>query len=232
MFHCFNDQCIPQAKRCDGVKNCLDGSDEKPPCVLSSSPGSSCIDSEFQCKLTKKCIPLGWVCDGEADCGVSHILGKDISDELQCNVYTDPDLCSANQGRCGDLPECRPLKFFCDGRGHCPDNSDEYDFCLNKTVECAKMKCTHDCAITQFGAQCYCPDGMRALNTSCVDEDECVGIPNGSPCAQFCTNTEGSFDCSCTSGYEKTGYDCLAINGKFDSFRFDQLYMVTNMFFQ
>ena len=45
-----------------------------------------------------------------------------------------------------------------------------------------------------------------------LDINKC--LPNGGrgPCAQNCTNTIGSFYCSCNSGYSLSGYAC---NGKF-----------------
>ena len=46
-----------------------------------------------------------------------------------------------------------------------------------------------------------------------TDINEC--LPNGGlgPCAQICTNTIGSFYCSCQPGYNLSGYAC---NGKHD----------------
>eukprot|EP00731_Ephydatia_muelleri_P016393 Em0009g817a len=46
---------------------------------------------------------------------------------------------------------------------------------------------------------------------TCADNNECS--PNGGkgPCAQICTNTAGSFTCSCNVGYTPSGYNC---NGK------------------
>jgi hypothetical protein len=41
---------------------------------------------QFQCNLTHKCIPLGWICDGEPDCSFSSRMVPDMSDE-------DPQLC-------------------------------------------------------------------------------------------------------------------------------------------
>ena len=45
----------------------------------------------------------------------------------------------------------------------------------------------------------------------CLDINEC--IPNGGlgPCQQNCTNTIGSFICSCQSGYTSSGYNCTGM---------------------
>lgn len=45
----------------------------------------------------------------------------------------------------------------------------------------------HDCIVTKF---CY--------EQLLIDRDEC----QSTPCDHTCTNTEGSFECSCRSGYE------------------------------
>ena len=50
---------------------------------------------------------------------------------------------------------------------------------------------------------------MLLVKYSCVaDINEC--LPNGGrgPCAQNCTNTIGSFQCSCNAGYTLSGYAC------------------------
>jgi hypothetical protein len=44
------------------------------------------------------------------------------------------------------------------------------------------------------------------------DFDEC--LIDGS-CDQVCINENGSFDCQCVSGYEKSDHRCTAINGMY-----------------
>lgn len=107
--------------------------------------------------------------------------------------------------------ECRPLKMFCDGNPDCPNRSDEWDFCASNATGCRSMRCMHACAMTPTGPKCYCPDGRKPLGTQCVDADECE---LDGTCSQICTNTDGSFTCSCVSGYIKNESDCLAVNGK------------------
>lgn len=72
-FTCIIDNmCIPMEFVCDGVKQCVDGSDE----------AMGCMDIEKKCKgfLCKNhhCLTdKSWVCDGSNDCG-------DWSDEKHC----------------------------------------------------------------------------------------------------------------------------------------------------
>ena len=49
---------------------------------------------------------------------------------------------------------------------------------------------------------------IRNIEHSYADVNEC--LPNGGrgPCAQICTNTIGSFSCSCQPGYAASGYAC------------------------
>ena len=41
-----------------------------------------------------------------------------------------------------------------------------------------------------------------------VDVNECDS-PTLNPCAQICTDTIGSFECSCNPGFTKDGHNCI-----------------------
>ena len=41
---------------------------------------------------------------------------------------------------------------------------------------------------------------LLMYNDRSADVDECDGVTHG--CAQICTNTEGSYNCSCNPGFE------------------------------
>lgn len=73
------------------------------------------------------------------------------------------------------------------------------------------LQCSYGCKPTPHGARCYCPEGKKADGTKCIDADECEWDES---CAQICTNTLGSYKCSCVSGYNSIGRDCKAINCK------------------
>lgn len=47
----------------------------------SSANISTCRIGQFECASTKKCIPVGWMCDGDPDCGIHDVTGPDRSDE-------------------------------------------------------------------------------------------------------------------------------------------------------
>jgi hypothetical protein len=48
---------------------------------VSLSGPRLCRQGQFQCKLTHRCIPHGWICDGDSDCGVTSRMVPDMSDE-------------------------------------------------------------------------------------------------------------------------------------------------------
>lgn len=73
-FTCQSDgHCIPLIWKCDGLKDCLDGSDE-----LKDQCQNQCINrtNQFQCS-SGKCINITYQCDGIPDC-------RDGSDEINC----------------------------------------------------------------------------------------------------------------------------------------------------
>ena len=56
-----------------------------------------------------------------------------------------------------------------------------------------------------------------------TDINECDD-PNGNPCDGICTNTPGSYTCSCKDGYNgdglKNGRGCAKINSQFPVIKF------------
>ena len=92
--------------------------------------------------------------------------------------------------------------------------------------ECLSSPCNHTCTNTAGSFVCSCndgyelgPDGLSCHGMtvqsliplfilccfSFLDIDECSTT---FPCSQNCTNTLGSFQCSCNSGYTLDGTRC------------------------
>ncbi|BFZ06350.1 hypothetical protein BsWGS_09389 [Bradybaena similaris] len=78
------------------------------------------------------------------------------------------------------------------------------DVCTNcyNITSCNATKLTDYCA--------PCPSGYGGDGKYCADKDECSDNKGG--CEEFCTNTAGSFECSCKPSYTVNGTRCIDID--------------------
>jgi len=96
------------------VKESINKTKEATSTTTTTAP---CLNYEFRCTKSQKCIHNNWICDGEADCPHS----EDESDET-CLA----NKCADGQFRC-HIGNCIDTRLKCDGVKHCIDNSDELD---------------------------------------------------------------------------------------------------------
>eukprot|EP01083_Nonionella_stella_P266060 900507_1 len=84
-------ECIPWEWRCDGMHDCVDGSDE----LLCELNIFQCKEDEFKC-ANGDCIPMDWQCDYYDDCDSG-------SDESDCNLFYNTEA-NAQYLSCNEEP--------------------------------------------------------------------------------------------------------------------------------
>ncbi|KAL1420962.1 hypothetical protein MTO96_004329 [Rhipicephalus appendiculatus] len=146
------------------------------------------------------------------DCGEGFVIDQD---GINC---TDIDECSITHGICPN-GTCKntPGSFLCE----CNDGFEGF---MNM------QDCRGTCVNTPGSFHCVCPPGheltpngkackdidecykQTTLQSSCEDIDECA-INRGN-CKSHCTNTPGSYFCSCHPGYELSpdGITCVDVD--------------------
>ncbi|XP_068199736.1 transmembrane protease serine 7 isoform X1 [Antennarius striatus] len=104
-FLCSTGLCVEKSRRCDGLDDCQDESDE----FFCSRPTKNCGDNS-------RLHPL-FICNGEKDC-------SDGRDELNC---TQESSCSAIRYQCNSGSCILKKNAKCDDVPDCQDGSDEAD---------------------------------------------------------------------------------------------------------
>lgn len=139
----------------------------------------------------------------------SPILQREI---FVLNLEDGYFACQVNEST--DYLQLFELSKLCDGQPNCFKGSDELT---------AELKCTdrNQCHPKQNQCNngvcldnlCYCNDGYGGKGCDLPDNNEC----KFRPCDVFahCTNTLGSFYCSCLPGYDGDGFSC---HGKLSEF--------------
>ncbi|OWK00138.1 hypothetical protein Celaphus_00015800 [Cervus elaphus hippelaphus] len=135
-FLCANSEmCIPIWWKCDGRRDCLDGSDEPVTC-----PQRFCALGMFQCN-DGNCTNSHSLCNLRQDC-------PDGSDEDP--VLCEHHQCESYEWQCANK-RCIPESWQCDMEDDCDDNSDEdSSHCAGRTCPPGYFKCANGHCIPQI----------------------------------------------------------------------------------
>merc|ERR1719427_1868889 len=234
-FSCDNKNCVSMELFCNGDNDCGDNSDEAEQichrrtedpligsvqCVDGFACGAACLPMSVRCNGTYEYVDesdeqgcslctedtFSWVCDQAEDC-------YDGSDEADCGTKLDDEEkpCQPDQFHCYS-GECIKLHLACNNHPDCLDASDEGP--AQCSTSCTgNGQCPHNCFPTPRGPVCQCHPGYNLTSSGntdtplCLDTDECALF---STCSQHCTNTKGSYKCSCGAGYTEEGRHCRA----------------------
>ncbi|XP_052241381.1 uncharacterized protein LOC127851584 [Dreissena polymorpha] len=165
-------------------------------------PGTNdCIDIN-ECDKTSPCDHIcintegSYACDCDEGFRVDTNNGHRCIDINECNEATHncTQICDNTIG--GFLCKCLSGYAFDVSDWTCLQ--DDSDPCAASTIDCSQ---TSGCTLSRENkTTCFCDAGFMLNETSlkCQDVDEC----SQNICAQDCTNTIGSFQCSCIAGYQ------------------------------
>ncbi|KAK3595092.1 hypothetical protein CHS0354_043192 [Potamilus streckersoni] len=116
-------------------------------------------------------------CNGANDC--SQICSNTLGN-YRCTCEEGFRLNSTDRRSCYPAKQCNPSSISA---------------CESKQALCVFINGSDDC---------YCAKGYQNISDTCIDINECTHYP--SPCSGNCSNTNGSYICSCPPG-KKLGDD-------------------------
>ena len=110
---------------------------------------------------------------------------------------------------CEDVNECETM---CQEKDYnCTNTPGSYACRESNWALCRKIKCDNqsDCHVKTGIAFCICRKGYSQNNDGlCVDIDECDSKDSCNLNTQMCTNTRGSFYCTCQLGFTERNNSC------------------------
>ncbi|KAK2167463.1 hypothetical protein LSH36_27g01051 [Paralvinella palmiformis] len=166
--------CLPDRFKCDGKKQCSDGSDEaRCPC---SGGQFMCLNGRNTFNTNSSCISSKHRCDGMADC-------TDRSDEINC-TYKRYD--------CTKLKKTSFTRLRCDGLVDCHDGEDEKD--CDITCSSDQFRCAS--SVDQLtGSVCI------KLEYKCDRVEDCLDGSDENDCEYRCP--DDTFMCTTEALYDQ-----------------------------
>eukprot|EP00494_Astrolonche_serrata_P024328 UN24586 len=215
------DECAEGTDNCDDYSQCINAiggySCTCKDGFFFDKASQTCKDIDECIEDTHDCLPLTATCINEpgtysCNCNLGYRGdGKYCTDINECTERLDK--CDKNTSICVNEPglySCNCRKGYysdggmvcsdvneCKGPNRCRENSTCQEDSISGTFRC-------ECK-TGFTKKEVCSD---TCSLYCADIDECEeGIHNCHGKA-LCTNTPGSYSCSCLKGYKGTGRIC------------------------
>ncbi|XP_060593354.1 fibrillin-1-like [Ruditapes philippinarum] len=180
--------------KCEDIDECTANTDN------CDSTNGGCTNSagSFTCSCN-----TGYNLEADGFTCTAIITSVACNDDSDCSV-DDNSQCDTTNGKC----VCK-LGFAITGT-KCEQITTSMD--CSSDVNACSVDGNSECDTTR--GKCICNSGFAVIDTKCRDIDECT--TNADNCDDTnggCTNTEGSFTCSCYTGHnlEADGYTCTAI---------------------
>ena len=198
---CQEGECDDRS--CPSGKQCVSPTTNDCEC----KPGFSQIKSENFCRDIDECVNTE-VCPDSAVC-----MNTEGSYTCQCDkgfIY-EGDLCV-------DIDECF-LISSCDPNATCSNTYGNFMCSCNEGFHgdgeicvkgsCEDILCPINAKCVSPGYECECQEGfiLEENINLCVDTDECL-LNHDCDINSICANSEGSYACTCESGYFGNGKTC------------------------
>ncbi|XP_049305120.1 uncharacterized protein LOC105228511 isoform X1 [Bactrocera dorsalis] len=180
---CKAGGCIATEYLCDGIRHCIDGSDE----TKASCKSMQCSFASFRCDYGA-CISLELLCDGVHDCADSSDEDSERCRKRRNELPNDEVDEETKRKNCigwGQMKcwsgQCVSITDKCDGVQDCDDGSDELTS-LCQTVLCKQhqFQCGYG-ACLPMEAKCNgtkeCWDGTDEHEGLCIKEIATISTP-------------------------------------------------------
>ncbi|XP_034487199.1 modular serine protease-like [Drosophila innubila] len=174
-FRCLDGNCIKKELKCDGVKHCVDGSDE----TFKACYRTTCDEkTQFRCSYGA-CVSADLQCNNIANCW-------DNSDEnkFECALKNGNDIdplfnellrgCDPKYAVGCDVDKkmkCLKWSQICDGKRDCADGTDEsVDLCAYSDCPLNSFRCENGACINSNGfcnREIDCADGSDEIPDLC-----------------------------------------------------------------